>query len=224
MRSYSLLIFLLFFSFLSSKGQENTRNDLLGNQYSWSSFELIKMDSKGEFLFSWQNPSGGEIIWVDPSNPFRILTFTKESNQIIWLDNKLSPIGDPISLDQLGMLDISGICVSKDGGLWAFDQSTRLLIKLDQNLKKQIEAPFRIKLDNSAKAWVPMMEWKQQLYFLTPSEQIIVTDLFGQVSKHIPLNAKSMHVNNAGLLFITEHDSYQYSPETGMLKSLIKKP
>jgi len=219
-----LIILVIFISGSSIIGQEMARTDLLGNHYIWSSFELKKTNSEGEFLFSWQNLAGGKITWVDPGDPFRILTFSKESNQVFWLDNKLAPIGNPLSLDQLGMHKISGICTSKDGGLWVFDHSTQLLINLNRNLDKQIEVPVRIKLENSSEAWVQMLEWKQQLYMLIPGEYALVTDLFGQICKRIPVEASSIHIYKGDLLFISNNDSLLYLSETGDLKSLIKKP
>ena len=202
-----LIIFFIIMTGSALKGQDITRTDLIGNQYTWSSCELTKTDMQGKFLFSWQNLAGGKITWTDPSNPFRILTFSKESNQIIWLDNKLAPIGNPINLDQLGMYNISGICSSKDGSVWLFDHSTQKLIKLNQNLDKQIEVPLRIKLENSSDAWVQMIEWKQQLYFLIPGENAMVADLYGQIIKRIPVKASSMHIGKDGLFFISLKDS-----------------
>ena len=219
-----LIILVIFISGSPIIGQEMTRTDLLGNHYIWSSFELKKTNSEGVFLFSWQNLAGGKITWVDPGDPFRILTFSKESNQVFWLDNKLAPIGDPLNLDELGLHKISGICSSKDGGLWVFDHSTQLLINLNHNLDKQIEVPIRIKLENSSEAWVQMIEWKQHLYLLIPGENALVADLFGQISKRIPIKASSIHIYKSAVLFISVNDSLLYLPETGDLKSLIKKP
>ena len=220
---YLIILFLSISGYISI-GQETTRADLLGNRYTWNSSEVKKLNPEGEFLCTWQNPAGGKITWVDPSDPFRILTFSKESNQIIWLDNKLAPIGNPVKLDALGMLDVSGICTSKDGGLWVFDQSSQALIKLNHRLTKEIEVPIRLNLENSSEAWVQMLERKQELYFLIPEESARVADLFGQIFKRIPVKARSMQIFGTGLLFISQQDSLQYLPETGSLKSLIKKP
>lgn len=205
-----LIILFVIISGSSLSGQDITRKDLMGNQYTWNSHELKKTSAKGEFLFSWQNPGGGKITWTDPGNPFRILIFSKESNQIIWLDNKLSPIGNPLNLDLLGIHNLSGICSSKNGGFWAFDQSTQMLIKFNQSLDKQIEIPVRIKLENSSETWVQMLEWKQQLFFLIPGEKALVADLFGQIIKRIPVKASSMHIGKDGLLFISQNDSLLY--------------
>jgi len=205
-----LIILIVIISSASLNGQEISRTDLMGNQYSWSSNELKKTNVKGEFLFSWQNLSGGEITWTDPSDPFRILIFSKESNQIVWLDNKLAPIGNPVNLDNLGIHIVSGICSSKDGGFWVFDHSTQELKKLSKNLDTQIKVPLRIKLENSPETWVQMLEWKQQLYFLIYDENALVADLYGQIIKRIPIKASSMSIGKSGLLFISHNDSILY--------------
>lgn len=204
----SILVVCLALSGLHLSAQEMERTDKLGNKYLWDSYELIKKNSKGEFLFSWQNPAGGKLSWIDPGDPFRILVFSKEANQVLWLDNKLAPITDPVNLDQINILEVSGICSSKDGGFWVIDASTQKLIKLNQRFEKQFEAPIRIKLEHSSDAWVQMVEWNQELVFLIPDEYILVADLYGQVLKRIQVKSKSL----------------QNLLENDTLKSLIKKP
>lgn len=203
-----VVVFWFSLSGIQLSAQVMERTDKLGNKYLWDSYELIKKNSKGEFLFSWQNPAGGKISWIDPGDPFRILTFSKEANQVLWLDNKLAPIADPVNLDQLSILGVSGICSSKDGGFWILENSTQMLIKLNQRFEKLIEAPIRINLGNSSFAWVQMVEWKQELIFLIPEDYILVADLYGLVIKR----------------FSTEAKNLQNLFENGTLKTLIKKP
>lgn len=219
-----LLILFLASLFGPAQAQENSRRDLSGNFYYWNSHSVEKKSPSRESLFSWQNPTGGVISWVDPADPFRILCFSRETNEIIWLDNKLVPIGQPIALDRLNILRINGICSSRDGGIWLVNPGANKLLKLSNRLEVQLEVPMRLPPELNPESWLPMLEWKQMLYLIFPDNKILVTDLYGQTLKQIPLKARTLDLVPEGPLFITPDDSLLYNPDRASWHSLIKKP
>jgi hypothetical protein len=205
-------------------GQINVSVDIQGNTYKWSAFEIKKLNSSNEIVFTWQNPSGGAIQWVDVSDPFRILTYSKELNQIIWLNNKLAPIGDPVHLSDFDLLEPIGIGMARDGGIWLLDAASNHLVKQSKRMETEISAPVRIGEILTEQTWIQIAEWKQFLALLLPGKQLWIADLFGQVLKKIPTEAQELRSASEGLLLISPSIKAIYRPDTGQLNSLIKKP
>lgn len=209
---------------LETRAQKQSRTDIKGNIYQWTDREIKKLDQEGKLLFTWQKPSGGSISWIDPIDPFKILSYSAETNELIWLNNKLSPIGNSFNLSELSIFEPLGLCASKDGGIWVLDRSSSKLLKLDERYKTQINVPIRIFESITSDKWIQMLEWKQYLLFLDPENQLWLADLFGQILKKIPVTATSMQASPEGLILLSGLQKSLYQPHTGQFKSLIKKP
>jgi len=223
-KSYVIALLLIFVFLTGIRAQEQSLTDIKGNIYEWNDHEIKKSDQAGKLLFTWQKPSGGSISWIDPADPFQILTYSAETNKIIWLNNKLSPIGDPFNLSELNIFDPLGLCASKDGGIWVLDGSSNMLFKLDKRNKALISVPVRIFESIDSDKWIQMLEWKQYLLFLDPAKQLWIADLFGQILKKTPVTATAMQASSEGLILLSGLQKTLYQPHTGQFKSLIKKP
>ena len=218
-KTFVIVLLLNLLLFPEMRCQEQSKTDIKGNIYQWSDHEIIKLDPQKQVLFTWQNPSGGTITWIDPADPFQILTYSAETNKL-----KLSPIGDPLDLSELNIFEPLGLCAAKDGGIWILDRTTNNLLKLDKRNLIQINAPVRIYESNNTESWIQMIEWKQYLLFLIQGKQLWVADLFGQILKKIPSSATAMQPSPDGIILLSGSQKTLYQPHTGQLKSLIKKP
>lgn len=198
--------------------------DFAGNSYKWNEQELRLLDAQQNTLFKWQNPGGGRISWVDPGNPFKILVFLKDENQLIILNNKLAPIGETIELDQLEIFNPIAVSYSKAGGFWVLDASQQRLFQYSGLLSPQTNVPISL---NQA-AWqnkkLYLAEDQQSLFLLIPGEQILVLDIYGQVLQKIPGNWTHLYRKDGLVVFQEAEESWVYVPKTRSLKSLIKKP
>ncbi len=223
-KKFPIWVFLILIATSNLVGQNHVSVDIQGNTYQWSAFEIKKLNSSDEILFSWQNPSGGALKWVDVSDPFRILTYSKELNQIIWLNNKLAPIGDPVHLSDFDLLEPVGIGMARDGGFWVLDAATSHLVKKSKRMETEISAPLRIGEIMTRQNWIQLAEWKQFLAILAPGQQLWMADLYGQILKKIPTEAMELRSSSDGLLLISPSDRAIYRPDTGQINSLIKKP
>lgn len=204
--------------------QQHQRTDLQGNRYEWSEHELVKKNAAGTPLFTWQNPSGGKIGWVDPSDAFRILIFSYQTNEVLWLNNKLSIIGNPVNLMDLGVTKPLGICSAKDGGVWILDGATFRLIKMDERLKKEQETPTRIPALTKDDPVVQMLVWKEYLIMLIPEKSLWVADRYGQLIKKLPSQATHLDDSPAGIILHYPNEQKIWQPDTGTFVPFIKKP
>jgi len=184
-------------------------SDPMGNFYLIQEEQVVKIDSLGQVIYTFSDPGLGDISWVDASDPFRILIYYRSFNQLIYLDRTLSPLGDPVFLDELEIFIPAGICRSSQGGFWVLDQTSSSLIHLDADLKQKVN----IRLDgimDQADNWFPMLEWKERLYICRKGQEIFLFDLYGTQLKNIPAKANGISSYNNMLLFIGDQIIYLY--------------
>ena len=113
---------------------ENYLTDQLGNVYLLHKDRIIKHDLNNNNEYEYSNNEMGSISYVDVSDPLRILIYYNDFNQIVFLDNKLSEIGSPVSLDDIGHENTNIVCSSKDGGFWLFDHQNGQLFYYNEDL------------------------------------------------------------------------------------------
>ena len=116
--------------------KSSAKVDPLGNIYSFDDHEIIKYSEMGESPMSFSSTAFGSIYDIDVSNPLRILVFFKDFQQILFLDQSLSPIGQTISLTDLDLNQVSEACSSPQNGFWVYSGSAYQLIHVNQNLSK----------------------------------------------------------------------------------------
>ena len=186
-------------------------SDPLGHFYLVNEDQLIKSGKKGDYLFTFSDPGLGNITWIDPSDPFRILVYYRSFNQLVFLDRTLSPIADPVSLDETDIFSPAGICRSSQGGVWLIDEINSSIVKLNSKLEKTVNTRFSGISTGSNNRWLPMIEWKERLYICIPDSTIIQYDLFGTRIKNIPARAESFGFSGLSLLFTGSHGAYSYT-------------
>jgi hypothetical protein len=183
--------------------------DPMGNFYLVREDQLLKTDSLGNILFTYSNPVLGNIQWIDPSDPFRLLVYYRSFNQFITLDRSLSPIGDPVRLDDLELFSPLGICRSNQGGYWLIDGPSSSLVKLNSKLEKSVNSRVTGLMADNAR-WLPMIEWKERLYICIPEVRIFQFDLFGTSIKNIPAKSGSFGYSGLYLIFSGSQGYYIY--------------
>lgn len=218
-----LLTLSLCVAWLTAPGQSSLwiRTALNASQYEWSSDELKKRNAEGQIEYSWQQPAGGDITWIDPANPFRILVFIRQSDQVLWLNNKLSPVAGPVFLPDYGINLPVAAASAKDGGLWVIDASSANLVKFNPRMDKEFQKPFQVPQNNTN---IQMAEWKDYLSVLLPGKTLWIADLYGQFLKKIPTAAARLDIGADGFVLTGDKDRQVYQPDNGIIKPLIKKP
>ena len=198
--------------------------DPLKQEYRLTPGELQKLDQQGNVLYRFSKPIFGKLSRVDLSDPFRILIYFSELNRIVFLNNKLSPIGEAVDLDKLDLLNPAGIANSKNGGVWILDNSSQSLVFLNKHLVTELKVPLRIFNDSQALGWFDMQEWKQNLFILLPGKTLYRFDLYGQEIQKIPVSAITLRSSSKGLrLRFPNHESL-FIPGTSEIVPLKKKP
>ena len=189
--------------------------DELGNIYYSKGNSFQKMNSKGEMLASYSNAYLGEIFSFDVSDPFRLLLFYKEFNQVVFLDNNLIALRDPVSLDELGVYSADAVCASHRGGFWVFDGSSSELCRYNSNLileqKSSIMAGV-LSFDDMANT---ILESADNLMLVFENKGILLFDSFGTFIRQIRTNnCRFLNTESQKLLYLEDDKVVEYDIRT----------
>jgi hypothetical protein len=185
--------------------------DELGNIYYLNDNSINKMNISGKLLASYSNFSLGNISSFDVSDPLRILVFYKDFSSVLFLDNNLSILRDPVSLDDLGIYDAGAVCASHRGGFWVFSQNNKQLLRFNSNLIQEQESAILFNSENLNDN-IDLAELTNYLFLSFLSNGIMMFDSFGSFVKQIPVrDAICLHVNATNLYFVENNQLVLYN-------------
>ncbi|MDR0207274.1 MAG: hypothetical protein LBI45_08485 [Bacteroidales bacterium] len=166
--------------------------DPYGNIYAVKETLLSKYSPQGNFLFSYSNHTLGVISSIDVFNPMKIMLFYRDAGTLVFLNEQLSIINDPISLFDVGYFTISLASYSAANQIHLYDNTNKYLHILDFNFKEIATTPIALNSFNPLK----MIELEEKgLAFHDPKSGIYLFDAFGTFDKHIPIITNDFPVN-----------------------------
>src|SRR5690606_29047066 len=161
--------------------------DNLGNMYLVQDEELFKYAPDNKLLGRYSNLRLGNISNVDATNPLKILVYYNDYQQLVFLDNQLSPHNRVISLQELGLEQASLVCAGANNSFWIFDRRNCELLRFDQNGRRIAATGNLRQILNAEIRPSSMREQNNNLYLVCPSSGIYVFDIFGAFSKLLPI-------------------------------------
>lgn len=161
------------------KGWVHVESDPLGQVLVFNDNEIIKIASGDTVFNRFSQMSWGPIFQVDATNPLKILVHYKESSRIIFLDNTLSPNGEPIDLIALGYDQAELACTSFDNSLWLYDRLNFRLIRLNAQLQPVISIPNLNQILSGQIHFCQMKERNNRLYVSALDGTVHVFDVYG---------------------------------------------
>ncbi len=109
-----------------------------GNVYVIDGSTLYKLTQNGsEWVKSqYSNFQLGDIASIDVDNPLKIMLFYQDEGMILFLDEKMNPLMEPLNLMDAGMNNISLATYSTDNTIWLYDVVLHDLINVNFQLKE----------------------------------------------------------------------------------------
>ena len=203
---------------------QNIEADQVGNLYISNKEELTQLNQKGEELNRYSNKQLGDISFLDISSPLKPLLFYKNLSQIVYLDNRLYPRSEQISLEQLGYPQATLVCSSYMNGLWIFDQVELSITRLDRTGAQtakviNLNQVLGVELNPNF-----MYEKYNKLYLNDPKLGIYVFDVYGNFAKKIPLaGLPKFKIDNNLIYFPSNNDLVLYD-QVGFTETRLKLP
>ncbi len=212
-----MIIKIIMFLMLASPGtKENIRadklwSDHLGNIYVLRGNSLHKYNQKWELLSSYDWQANGEITNVDVSDPLRIVVFSENANQVIFLDNKLSIISDPFNLDDLNYYDVSVVCKASTGGFWLFDNLDKQLVYVNHQGNEEIKSGM---VDMYSGFPDMMLEHSGHIYVGYHKQGIVVFNNQAAYVKSLPFTFEnSFQCHESNIIYLNNQKVFSYNIE-----------
>lgn len=196
--------------------------DNLGNLYLAVNNELQKYNSDGNLLKTYSNKYQGNLEFADVSDPLKILLYYKDFRQAVFLDNMLSPKGDPVLLDNLGVLQPTLICNSYENGLWIYDQQDFQLVRFDKNLVMSNQSGNIVQLTGMEINPDFMSEAGNKVYLGDADKGILIFDKFGTYSGMLPIkNLFSFQIAEDNIIYSEKNNLIRYNLKTFESETII---
>jgi hypothetical protein len=181
--------------------------DNLDNVYLVRDAELVKYNAQGKKMGRYSNLKLGSITSVDAMNPLKLLLYYHDYQQVVFLDNQLSPNGKSIPLEAIGLEQVSIVCASVNNGFWVYDKRNNELVRFDETARK-ITGTGNLKQVLSDKIVpVSMREYNNYLYLNCPGAGIYVFDVFGAFTRLLPLKGISRFQPEGDIVFYYRNGS-----------------
>jgi len=141
--------------------------------------ELVKYTSDGKEQYHYPNNTLGKIGTIDATNPFQIMLFFPDYQNVLLLDRTLGLTGQ-FNLFRLGLFEVTAVAMTSDNRLWVYDDVSFRLKKVSEDGEVSVESTdLSLALGRSIHPRF-MMEKNQTVYMSDPAVGVLVFDVFGQ--------------------------------------------
>lgn len=165
--------------------------DKIGNIYVYKSQLLKKYSPQGKLLCQYSNFDKGNLHSLDVSDPLKVMLFYKDFNQLIFLDSRLSVIGNPIQLSEMGFNSVATVCKSKQMAIWLHDDYENKLVKFGFNPRGILQT-INFENTNLQHAHIDfMIESGNELFLHTSDSSVWIFDSFGSQLKQLEIKVGS---------------------------------
>jgi len=204
--------------------------DPFGNIYAVKKTQLSKFSPQGKLLFTYSDKTLGVISSIDVFNPMKIMLFYQDAGMLVFLNEQLAPINDPISLWDFNYLTISLASYSAANQIHLYDEVNKYLITLDFFMREISRTPINFPGFNPVK----MIEIEEKTLALhDPESGVYLFDMFSTFNKLIPVITSHPVAVTSELIYFTRNDEvviYNYKtmnyetqqlPVSGVIQTLL---
>ncbi len=189
---------------IKTTGAQQVYADHLGNVYLVNKWTINKLNAKLEQEFIYNNPTVGDITYLNVFNPFNVLVYFQDYNQFDFLDNKINPNLNRFVPADAGYFDVQLAATFDNNNLWFYDQVSDKIYKWSLTLNKEISSSLQInQLTGNVKRPNFLYTTLKNVYLNIPDIGILVFDNFGSYQRTIPIaGLKNFFLSNSSLVFI----------------------
>jgi len=177
--------------------------DHFGNIYAVKESQISKFSSQGVLLYSYSNTRLGAISSIDVFNPMKIMLFYQNTGMLVFLNEQLALINEPISLFDANYPTISLASYSSANQIHLYDNSNKYLLTLDFFMREISKTPIHFPTFNPKK----MIELEEKkLAFQDQELGVFLFDAFGTFNKLIPIITSHPIEMSSELIYYTNHN------------------
>jgi hypothetical protein len=144
---------------------------------------------------------------VDVFNPMKIMLFYKDAGALVFLNEQLALINDPVSLFDANYFSISLASYSTANQIHLYDNANKYLITLDFFMREISRTPINFSDFHPTK--IIELEEKS-LAFQDPEAGVFLFDAFGTFNKLIPIITPNPVMVTSELIYYTNNDEVAF--------------
>lgn len=228
-----ITIILLSFSYIACVAQSEDlliakdisfyKVDDIGNVYYVDKLNTLnKYEANVPRYIKYADLKSGKIHSIDVSNPLRVVVFYADQFVVKFLDVNLTEINSFKIKDVYPDGWIRLVCSSNNNGIWMYDELSRKLIKVGEQLITQFQTGDLYLVTRKKINPNFIIEHGDELYLNDPKIGLLVFDLFGGYKKTIKVQSTSaMQFKKDGIYFSSDNYWMKYSNfKTDTIQSL----
>lgn len=192
-----------------------------GNVYLVNGPILYKFNPAGELVGKYSNYLLGDIRSIDTDNPLKIMVFYYNESKIVFLNEKLTPLMEPLDLRSKNYMAVTLATYSTDNTIWIYDAVLHDLINLDFHLRELSRSHLSMD-DLHPNQLISLQE--KQLVMNNPETGVIFFDAFGTYLKTIPIQSPThtIQVDASSIYYIKKIEDKNYIDGSSTLPALYR--
>ncbi len=181
---------------------------------------LVRYDLNGDSTGNFRSIQNGDLMWVDATNPLKILLNYPAFSKIVILDRMLAPKNE-LDFKKLSLYNPVAVGIAVDGNTWVYDPLNARLKKIDDQLNVTNSSnDMRIE-SQTVPLPQSLIERENNVYLCDPVHGLFVFDRFGTYKNILEIKGvdKVQLIDNQ-LIYKKADTLYAYHLNSFLLKSI----
>ena len=174
----SLYLFALVFSI---QAQHRAQCDALGNTYDVCTDHITKHSSNFNIDYRLSTLQYGTSGQLDLTNPLVPFLFFQDQSSLVFFDNNLNVLEDPIFLNERFQGQITCVAGSKGDAFWMWDANSSTLIRTNRQFEVLSKSSNLSYLLKTTLQPMQIIENGQHVYLIDAEKGILLFTLFGNL-------------------------------------------
>jgi hypothetical protein len=172
---------------------------------------IHRISDAGEKLVTYTNRFLGTPASLDPSDPFKVMVFYQQHQQIVLIDNQGVPIGKPITLSNFDVGEIWLACRSARGGIWLYNRNRHELRLTNPQINK-IELSIALPRRKTNGYPNKMTEYNGVIYLGVNNQYIERIDSYGAALEPLNITYSNEFLVDDKYIWIRNNDLWEKRP------------
>lgn len=205
-----ITLFLFAFAF-RMQAQHRVQCDALGNTYEIFSDHITKHSSNFNLDYRLSTLQYGTSAQLDLTNPLVPFLFFEDQGSLVFLDNTLNVLEEPVFLNERFQGQITCVAGSKGDAMWMYDANSSTLIRTNRQFEVLSKSAYLSYLTQSTLQPKQIIESGQRVYLIDPEKGILLFSLFGTLESQSTFKTNdTVYVWNDCIYFRMENMLFEW--------------
>ncbi|MEN9942212.1 MAG: hypothetical protein RLZZ91_213 [Bacteroidota bacterium] len=181
MRKTIVVTLCLFAIVFRIQAQHRVQCDALGNTYEIYSDHITKHSSNFNIDYRLSTLQYGTSAQLDLTNPLVPFLFFEDQGSLVFLDNTINVLEEPVFLNERFQGQITCVAGSKGDAFWIWDANSSALIRTNRQFEVLSESANLSYLLKTTLQPIQIIENGQHVYLIDADKGILLFSIFGNL-------------------------------------------